>query len=766
MLLRLFPWIALLLVACGAERAETASPGELRRALAAAERIEVRLLASASGPAAEGLRERVALSAATLAEAWSVEVVVLEGDEPGDSRAARIVLGSPADALVQELLTDGGASLQEDGTLSWNGCVLLDAGDAFLACFEDPERRGLPLNLFLASDAAGLAALALDLTPCARAGLRFLHRDRPSLDLHLSSGGRSLVAGPGTLPAPAWQSAHRSEYFHARRGPAVNPQLARAYGRRVEDAIGSLEGWAGAGPRGFQEIFLVQSGERQRALAGRAGQWIAGSGSDCAFALVAAGVPDDGGAGAAACALRTHLGEPAAAWMLEAAGIDAAGSWWGSDLRDWGRRLAELGLLLPKADIVHAGAAAEHSQHILAPLRGLLWSFLRESRGAPVLRSLWRGEASLEIDEEAFHAWLGGHPGGLESLAPAARAAHLGRINESGFWRGVAYASNAQPGGGYDLRQLGQSLESARRQTANAACVTSFYAARAAPLAVPGAGLRHGRESLEGDLAIAQVSGAARARGLSLLALRPQLLLSESAGYATWLPRTRSIDWEDFYAEYRPMATHYALVAELCDFDILCLGSGLAAPEISTGQRESILSLRRANLSAVLEGVRAGFGGALTYAADWPGEARHFRHWDQVDFMGVSWFPSNYKRDAGARGQAALRRAWNAQLTQLGRIAAKAEKRLLVMEFGVRSTRGGTQDTRMGAGPADENTQEQALNALSLAIADLAQQGLEPLGLFWWHWDAAGADMDPERRSYSLQGLGSKRSLANIGRGL
>ncbi|MCB9913703.1 MAG: hypothetical protein H6828_00980 [Planctomycetes bacterium] len=142
------------------------------------------------------------------------------------------------------------------------------------------------------------------------------------------------------------------------------------------------------------------------------------------------------------------------------------------------------------------------SQHVLAPLRALLWRRARTARKADAQRALWRGEVPLELDDASFRAWLAALPVTALVARPLAT---------EGFVRGVTYASDARPW--RQLRRprprgvagrgaLGRRERRARRE---------LPGADGARVARAGGALPAGREALEGDAALARARWPPRA---------------------------------------------------------------------------------------------------------------------------------------------------------------------------------------------------------------------------------------------------------------
>lgn len=717
------------LAACGpGERAAT--PAELRRALESADTIEVQL----AGPLADASWFQAALR--TL-EARSGKHVVTTPHVG----APRVVLGGPDDAVAAALFVRLGGALGE--APEFDGLTLRRGGARLVVCAEDPERPGLPLTLHFAGQVGGLAEAAEDLTPGSRTGAVLVQR---SATLQLPGEPRREQALGAPLARPI---------FLLRPTERVARARLQDYSERVGEALEMILGWTGARPVARFELRVFADAAELRAAAGIS----ALTGTDGlrhrGLALLARGVPDDDGAIAARWAAREVLGAPTENWMLDGAAIDAAGAWWGRSLPSWCQQLAAANVLPPVAELVKADADLRYSQHQLAPARGAFFRWLRSERSAEELRALWRGEVEYGTDgvwNDAFRAWL--LPGG--DSASDARPERVAEVLARGFQVGVALDSNVSPGGGYDAREVRKSLAMARAAGANAVSITTYASESPAPRALLGGRVPPGLQQLEGDAAIAQAVASARAAGLDTVLLQAHLLSTPSGGYSAWMRRTTVEHWDEFFDAYEPWLLHQALLAELLEVDVLCLGTALSSANANGGLAPAAKAHHDERWAAAIALARSAFGGALTYAATAGGEARSVANWDALDFIGVSLFPRFAGEGAPQLGERKLEEIWGRQLEIIDELARRVGKPALVIEVGVRSTERGVVDARIGDGALDLEVQRRAWSTLGASLAARRAKGAsgaETLaGLFAWKWSAEPTGGGALDRGFTLTG--------------
>ncbi|MAF65940.1 MAG: hypothetical protein CMJ84_09835 [Planctomycetes bacterium] len=719
----LAPAALLLLAACDGGGGGRGSTADLGRAFAWSGSVEVLL---PWGPAAARARD-----AALLLEARSgLEVTVLTPPESGRTDRPRVVGGLLGDPSVTALLAHLGAR-----PLAGGGLVFLDlelglGGDALAACFEDPERPGLPLTVLAAGSPEALARLVGDLRPTARPAARVWSRGQPCLELELERDGTPRSQTLRDIDRERARALRRVRQVTSDAETIlsattdVGRERAMEYAATVAAVRARVHAWTGAGPavRPFAAT-LVGGVRLQRDLAGAVGLSVPDGLIQRELVLLAPGLPDDGGRSAARAALRARLGEPVRTWTLEGAAIDAAGSWWGAPIEHSARAVASLSV----EEIAAPASVDRHSQHLLGPARGLLFRCLRTAPNAPGIAELWGAEAPA-LDDDAWRAWLAS----LEDGPPPVR--RPGPAPRRRYAAGVAFDSDGRPGGGLCPPGYAAGLESAEELGADAVSFASFYHQRAAPPSFAGGRDPDGLQSAEGDAALALAVARARAAGARSVLLQPHVLLSESAGYSAWRKRTSTDDWEEFFVHLERALVHYALLAERIGCDVLCVGTELW-PAHGDGGGAELWAVKAAGWRAAIRSVREHFHGAVTYAARWPAEARRVPFWDALDLVGVTLYPSlDLARDSSRPGR--IRNRLKRSLSELGDFALEQGSAALVVEAGFRATADAAVEPELGTGELDLAEQALLWEALARAVA-AARASRAPLaGVFVWCWQS------------------------------
>lgn len=731
-----------------------ATRAELRQRLEVASLIEVQV--NEGGPD-DRLMTRLVRSAAYAEERLQRRIRVHQGVDSEQATIPRIVVGTPGEPGIDDLLEELG--VVEDGGLLKLGGLELEATSKSLwqLCAEDPHRPGLPLTLVVGRERDALLEVVENLRPSASPGVTQLLRRDPVRELAWKEVEGAKIF---RVDFPQFAAFDGRDGMLLRFLADVPRQRVEAYLSKSEAALAHVQTWTGVEVDETLELLAVSRGEQLRALVGELDLAVHDGLRGRRAILLAADLPDDGGATVARWAAQRALGSPVDAWLLDAAAIDAADSWWGRPLEEWGRYLASGGHLPAVSELIDGTSVDRLSQHQLAPARALLLRHLRESGGVERLRDLWtQGDprATLAAEDEAFGSWLGRVEKVGKRLIDPKRT-----LPAEQFLGGVALDSNMRLGGGLDGRGLLGSLQAAADSGFNSLSITSYFSEQPSLLGSFGGRIPLGRSSVEGDAAVAQAIAQARRAGIETVLLQPHLLLSDSTGYSAWLRRTSREHWAEFFDEFVPMLVHYGLLAELCGVDVLCLGTHLSTPSANGGLPEGVKQFYDQGWSRAIDGARRAFGGSLTYAANWPGEARHLRFWGELDLIGISLFPRFSELGAEAKSDGGVRKRFNSVLKGIDELAQEHGRPAMILEWGVRSTEQALNESALGTGPLSLEEQVRAFDAMAQALEADRAAGGKLAGLFLWKWteEARGGGM--RDRGFTPQNKPASKQLGRL----
>lgn len=270
---------------------------------------------------------------------------------------------------------------------------------------------------------------------------------------------------------------------------------------------------------------------------------------------------------------------------------------------------------------------------------------------------------------------------------------------------------------GYGSRMAQQSLQRITTLSANSIAIIPYTFMRdpKVPTPIPIAQ----RAGQENDEATIRSHYDAQQLGLNTL-LKPQIWIRKS-----W-PGDIEMDshegWDAFFRYYTNWISHYALLAEIHQFDILCIGVEMTET-----------TLQKPNeWRKLIRKIRTIYSGPITYGSNWGKEFETISFWNELDYMGVScYYPFSNKEQLS---QKKLKAAFSDILKNLKSIQQKHQRPLLLTEIGFRNiTHPWTLPHAEADGrPASPAHQEIAYRVVleSLQEADFIS------GIFWWKYPA------------------------------
>lgn len=179
----------------------------------------------------------------------------------------------------------------------------------------------------------------------------------------------------------------------------------------------------------------------------------------------------------------------------------------------------------------------------------------------------------------------------------------------------------------------------------------------------------------ESDQGIRSLARQADSLGLKII-LKPHLWMGRNNGGG----QTRADigfetedAWAQWEAQYHAFMMHYAYLAQDVGAAMLVVGT-----ELATAARA-----RPAFWRGLIADVRAVYGGALTYAANWWEEYEDVAFWDALDYIGVQGYFELSKADDPSL--AMLREGWKPYKETMRRLSERTGRPVLFTEIGYRN---------------------------------------------------------------------------------
>jgi hypothetical protein len=645
----------------------------------------------------------------------------------------------------------------------------LGAHGALVAQSADPAQPDRASLLALGGSPVALVGALRELEPARREAWLLLDERGPvrggALEGWRGSEDfvRSAALAPGQAAVDRGERRLRVDWVEARVAGELDFADAQAYtllAKQAADTVLELvdpeRPYAGPAPH----LYLVGNAERLLAL----GESDLACSNPIDRSVVAWLGPEtesgrrlsDGGAEFARALALARLGEPYQAWLLDGLGVDASGSWWGQGLGEWCAHLARAGLLDDLSAILEEDDSPPGlSPHVRGPARGLLLRILRTRMGPAVVRSVWQGASLPQAASAAFQSWV--DAARVQPRADLARRAELlagpnrvGAVLQAGpcdspldEWN---FGTAACRAGLRELADLGANS------------IALEFNASMEPSAVEWPGRpRRFQPYAAVDLALAAAASEARRLGLRP-ALRPVLLRTDGGQLAAQQIDSIVGGSAEFFACFEQVLLHAALLGELLEAELLCLGHGM--PVVSATRTVAAhVPDGAAQWQALIARLRGVFGGLLTYGADLHSELPGIEFWDALDWVGIELFPP--LDDPFGSGQRPSDEAASARLAdemrQLVAAAARIQRRGLITAVGFHSTSEAWRWPHRPLGATDPKEQARLVTALREAWRSYLPDATVLAGCYYYAWS-----LDPHARGSEHRGSSVRDKPAEV----
>gem|GEM_PF-5928399 len=753
----------LALAACG--DADELGSYRLARSVEGARRLEVIVPESVDARRLERLAE-------TVRGAGRFEVELERGTEL-DGGAARILFADATTPGIGAIAQLHGVVFEPGTNAVWfQGRRYHGSREGILLVVEDPRRADWPVCAYIASDAQVAAGLASELLPSWKPGFRTWRGGRIESEGLWSDHGGLLASSAGAAleELGTWPEVVRA-------GPGcelvVHGAVDASAEQRWVERLANVQRIAVAHfgePRERVRVHLWPDGESFSVATGaKALSATCGSELDL-HGVVAPDVLDDRGAGFARALALASLGEPREDWMADAVGAACAETWCGVvRLADWREHLRARGLAAGFEDALHAVDPLA-SPHLVLALRAALVAELFDMQRADLVRAMWtEGSAAVELPWAALRARWAANPLPRE-LVRDRRA----RALAAGFAKGV-HLTAPRDRDGRSFRTLSSrgafaALADLKGRGVDALALDPHVCARPRITWWPAGSRSTPFDSTVHDHELLVLARRARQLGMRVM-ITPSLLDAPTGGLASASMMFDEAHWGRFFEQFEALAIHHALLAELCDADLLCLGNGLG--EATDSVRDDLaagwippahLLHNTARWREFIARVRRAWTGALTYAARDLGEAQQLEFWDELDYVAVDLYCSlRVATDSKELpDDAACAERYRAFLRELRGFAATAHRPWIVAEFGLPPTSLATLDPAAGLGSYDVQESARVARAFAAALATVRREPQPPAGVYVWCWTT-----DPEHgngvdRSFTLQNRPAAEALAEM----
>ncbi|MEO1624899.1 MAG: hypothetical protein AAFV25_07060 [Bacteroidota bacterium] len=288
-------------------------------------------------------------------------------------------------------------------------------------------------------------------------------------------------------------------------------------------------------------------------------------------------------------------------------------------------------------------------------------------------------------------------------------------VAEKTFYKGFNFAHEGYMGyNGYGSRKAREAAQKIRSINSNALAVVP-YSYMANPERPDFISIRRSAYS-ETDEGVIHSQAIAREQSMAAM-LKPQIWVGNGKWTGDIRMRTEA-DWQSWFRHYHRWISHYALLAEIHQFELFCIGTELIHTTLE----------RPADWRQLISRIDKLYSGQLTYASNWGQEFEQSDIWQQLDYLGIDcYYPLSNKTKA-TNGE--LRKGFRSILRKIEKVQSRHDKQVLFTEIGFRSKEAPWIEPHAG----DRREQYQGEDqSRSYQIVLEGLKGKEWCkGIFWW----------------------------------
>lgn len=269
---------------------------------------------------------------------------------------------------------------------------------------------------------------------------------------------------------------------------------------------------------------------------------------------------------------------------------------------------------------------------------------------------------------------------------------------------------------GYGSRKATQALSHLKNMGVNSIAMVPYSYMRNAKVASHIPVVQ--QTGTENDESIITSSEEAQDLGMTIV-MKPQIWL----GGGQWpgdIEMKSEVEWEDFFHCYRHWIFHYAILAEIYNWEALCIGTEMVQTTLK----------RKSDWEKLIQDIRKIYSGQLTYAANWGEEFENVKIWGDLDFIGINcYYPLSQKENPSRRE---LEKSFKEILNKIEKVSQRYGKQIVFTEIGFPSIEAPWKKPHEDWGDFETNERHQA------QCYDIVFESIQNKkwcnGILWWKY--------------------------------
>jgi len=736
-------WIGALLlvlsVACRVVEPESGSTAPSLRDLMRRYQQERRAIVIYGGAAEAASRyEAFGQELASNRDSW--DITIRRDDEIGEEELGRttvyLVGTSQSNRWINKLASKLPFQIRDDG-FAFHGHTYSDPGDVLRLIYPNPANPEYPLLLTLGNSDEHLVEY-LEASYRRRGDFQILRDGRTlAMGSFKPSGGKWIVDPENYRAFESIQdSILATEHFvYASHEASINVEAIKAIATANENLYRRVEALGRLGKRPTKPVAKISYNlYKDNETKGLVTDNTESAHYDLSRRELHAVLDkDDRGfreTRTAELLLRLHLGRPSKRFLERGLAGHLTEEEGSRTSRYWASRISSAGETIPLAELLDDGRFEKESSFIVDPLASSFVSFILEETTLPFFEqySMWTlSKVEVQSLESQWTDYLKSHARRYQSKIEEERAAFP--APKEGFQKGFTHAHEGyQIYNGYLSKRSDDALAKLASFGTDSIAIVPYTFIRDTEkpthLPIPRS------PGSETDESVIHAIQTAKRLGMTVM-LKPQIWMRGS-----WPGDIRMSTEEEhqaFFDHYYRWIRHYALMAELYQAEILCVGVELA--QMTVGHEETWIEM--------IHRLRSLYSGRMVYAANWGREFESLTFWDHLDYIGVDAYYPLSKDRSPSDGD--LRDGFARVLSTLQSAHERYKKPVLVTEIGFTSTPAPWRKPHERDRRKPVSLEDQAL------CYDISMQGLKAAtswirGVYWWKWPS---DLDNGGRGHT-----------------
>lgn len=427
--------------------------------------------------------------------------------------------------------------------------------------------------------------------------------------------------------------------------------------------------------------------------------------------------------------VRSIFGAPAIQALEDGLAIYLSDSWFDQPVNHWFDRIAHSGQYYSLNQLLDNNRYAASSPLVREVLAGAMVSCMIEEWGRD---NLLENYADWQPTSEEWaglnHMWRSCIAAGKARFQQPQQKA---KPADGAFQKGFNFAHEGYGiVNGYGSVAADEAQDKLKKMGASAVSIIPYTfmrdPTRPVPLRLPNTA------GDENDGAVAHAARYAQSIGFQTM-VKPQIWLRGS--WPGDIEMQTPEDWDAFYEHYAQWITHYALLSEIFEVDILCIGTELTKATMHN----------EAWWAAFATSMRSIYSGQLVYAPNWGEEFESLSFWDAFDYIGVNSYyplsdldnPSDEDLLAGAKEVAKRMEAVHKQY----------KKSIIITEIGYPNSPAPWKLPYQEQRRAEARPMEQARCYKAMSEALVGRKWLQ--GIYWWKWPSYLDRGGPDHRGFT-----------------